>query len=82
MVDGLQGGHAISVAVSVIFLIALILFMVIYVRDRELDQERPKEDNNWIIVFLVILVVGFIGSALVAYNSWNPPRSTKKRAFI
>ena len=73
----------ISVAVSIIFIIALIMFLIVYIRDKELNQERPKEDNNWIIGFLVILVVGFIGSATVAYRSYTSSTLLRtKRAFI
>jgi capsular polysaccharide biosynthesis protein len=57
--------------------------MVIYIRDKELDQERPKEDNNWIIGFLTILIIGFIGSSIVAYRSYMDTGTIKKkRAFI
>lgn len=80
----------ISVAVSVIFLIALVLFLVIYVRDKELDHERPVGDNNWIVGFLVILVIGFVVSSIVAYRSYIGTArigdvtifSNKKRACI
>lgn len=60
-----------SLAVSAIFLVSLVLFLVIYMRDQEYSQERPQEDSNWIVGFLVILVLGLLVSLWLAYRSYG-----------
>lgn len=77
------GSCTISIVVSVIFIVALVLFLVVYVKDKELDHERPTEDNNWLTAFLIILIIGLIVSAYIAYRGYNTPQvSLRKRAFI
>lgn len=78
----LQHGYTISITVSIMFLVALVLFLVVYMKDKELDQERPTIDNNWITGFLVILITGFLISSYIAYDGWKCANDLRKRAFI
>lgn len=77
-----------SYAVVITFLIGLVLFVYVYIKDRKKTDysDRPNEDNIWIIVFLVILVIGLLVSLFTVYrNHAQPPirhNYTKPKSLI
>lgn len=64
---------ALSICVSIIFLIALLLFLIVYIKDKNRTgpNDRPGVDKAWIIVFMVILITGFLVSLWITYKHAN-----------
>lgn len=64
-----------SICVSLIFLIALILFVIVYVKDsnRTGPNDRPKADKIWINVYMAILILCLLMSFWITYKHSNSP---------
>ncbi len=64
---------ALSICVTLIFLIALVLFLIVYVQDKQKTKpnDRPNVDNIWIHIFMTILIVGVLVSISIVYKYSN-----------
>lgn len=64
-----------SICVALIFLVALLLFVIVYIKDsnRTGPNDRPKVDKIWINVYMAILIVGLLVSIWITYKHSNSP---------
>lgn len=62
-----------STCVALIFIIALILFVIVYMKDsnRTGPNDRPKVDKIWINVYMAILILGLLLSLWITYRHSN-----------
>ena len=62
-----------SICVALIFIIALVLFAIVYIKDsnRTGPNDRPKVDKIWINVYMAILIFGLIVSIWITYKHSN-----------
>ena len=63
-------GSRLSLGATLIFLIAIAIFIYMFVKDnKNTDKEdRTFTDNAWIGIFFFVLIVGLIISSMSCYN--------------
>ena len=59
------------VSTVVLFLIAIALFIYVFVKDSQLTdtEDRDTADRVWIAVFFIILLLGLLISIICCYNT-------------